>query len=372
LLRAALLRGGEALDAWRQWRVSVDLESLDPGSIRLLPQLYRTLEQQGARDPLISRLKGTYRHTWYRNQLRLRDAAVVLSELHRRGIDAMLLKGAALTLLHYRDVGLRPMEDVDILVRTHQWRPAVAALAELGWSPRVQVTPRHVAASHAMDFTDAHAQRIDLHWHLLPDSCWPEADDEFWDRATSIALYGAPVSVLEPTDQLFHTCAHGVKWEHVPPLRWIADAAVIIGDPSVAIDWDRLVRLADRLRLVLPVRDGVAYLADALGLAAPRHAVAALQHAAVSRAERWEHHLRTRPASRVFGRLREHWLRHRRLRRGGRGSSAIGFLAYLQVALDCDGHRALVRRAVFRHRWRRVAARDAHGPGRALDRAALP
>ena len=43
----------------------------------------------------------------------------------RRGIEPMLLKGAALTLLHYRDSGLRPMEDVDILVRTHQWRAAV-------------------------------------------------------------------------------------------------------------------------------------------------------------------------------------------------------------------------------------------------------
>ena len=41
---------------------------------------------------------------------------MVLGELRRRGIEPMLLKGAALTLLHYRDSGLRPMEDVDILV----------------------------------------------------------------------------------------------------------------------------------------------------------------------------------------------------------------------------------------------------------------
>ena len=120
-----------------------------------------------------------------------------------------------------------------------------------------------------MEFVDGRAQRIDLHWHLLPDSCWPGADDEFWERAATTALHGVRVSVLDATDQLFHTCAHGVKWEHVPPLRWIADAAMILGDPSVAIDWERLVRLADRLRLILPLRDALTYLERTLGLPVP-------------------------------------------------------------------------------------------------------
>ena len=230
LLRAVVLRGAEALAAWQRWTQAVNLDRLDAGSIRLLPQLYRSLEREGVRDPLMSKLKGVYRHTWYGNQLRLRDTGVVLGELNRRGIEPMLLKGAALTLLHYRDSGLRPMEDVDILVRTHQWRAAVGALTDLGWTPRVLVTPRRVAASHAMEFADARAQRIDLHWHLLPVSCWPGADDEFWERASTTALRGVRVSVLDATDQLLHTCAHGVKWEHVPPLRWIADAALNLGD----------------------------------------------------------------------------------------------------------------------------------------------
>ena len=337
-----------------------------------MPQLYRNLEREGVRDPLMSKLKGVYRHTWYGNQLRLRDAAVVLSELHRRGIEPMLLKGAALTLLHYRDSGLRPMEDVDVLVRTHQWQAAVDALTDLGWKPRVSVTPRHAAASHAMEFVDGHARRIDLHWHLLPDSCWPRADNEFWERASTTELRGVRVSVLDATDQLFHTCAHGVKWEHVPPLRWIADAAMILGDSSVTIDWGRLVRLADRLRLILPLRDGLTLLERTLDLPVPRPVLAGLQTARVSRAERWEYRLRTRPASRALGRLPEHWLRYRRLRGAPEGLRPITFVGYLQVILDCDGIGALARRAVFRHRWRRSAEHDAHSRERGLSGASLP
>ena len=36
LLRAALLPGKEAIDAWREWKSGVDVDQLDPGSLRLL------------------------------------------------------------------------------------------------------------------------------------------------------------------------------------------------------------------------------------------------------------------------------------------------------------------------------------------------
>ena len=85
----------------------------------------------------------------------------------------------------------------------------------------------------------------------------------------------------------------------------------------------------------------------------PAAVLATLGSAAVSWAERLEYRLRNRPASPVLGGLREHWLRYRRVRRTSQEPDPIGFVGYLQVVLDCDGPGALVRRALFRHRWRR-------------------
>ena len=374
LLQAVLLGGAEAIDAWHRWKAAVDLDCLDPGSSRLLPQLYRNLERWGMLDSSVSKLKGLYLHTWYGNQLRLRGAAVVIRELRRRGVDAMLLKGAALTLLHYRDPGVRPMDDVDILVRTSQWRQAVDVFAELGWRPRAPVTPRHVEASHAMDFANTEAQRIDLHWHLLLDSCWPRADDGFWEHALPTTLHGVPVSVLDPTDQLFHTCAHGVKWEYVPSIRWIVDAAMILKEPAAEIDWNRLVRLTERQRLVLPLRDALTYLETAFGLPVPAAVLTGLRLRAtvVSWVDRYEHRLRTNPANPLLGRVAGHWLRYRRVRRTSEGPDAIGFIGYLQVVFDCDGRWALLRRAIFRHRWRRRYKPVMRRQARRLKQAGFP
>jgi hypothetical protein len=48
-VKAALLRGGFALDAWNEWRARVDLARLDAGSQGLLPLLWDNLRRQGVK-----------------------------------------------------------------------------------------------------------------------------------------------------------------------------------------------------------------------------------------------------------------------------------------------------------------------------------
>ncbi|HEX8291585.1 MAG TPA: nucleotidyltransferase family protein, partial [Pyrinomonadaceae bacterium] len=103
LLRAALLRGDDALRAWRQWKRGNDVNEIDTGSYRLLPLLYANLREAACEDELTGLLKGVYRNAWYKNQLLFHHAAAVLSFLRRAGVETIVLKGIALTRLYYRD-----------------------------------------------------------------------------------------------------------------------------------------------------------------------------------------------------------------------------------------------------------------------------
>ena len=69
MLRAALLQGEPALAAWNEWRRSVNLDVIDYGSHRMVPQLYRNLQRHTVKDPLMDRLKGVYRYYLYKNEL---------------------------------------------------------------------------------------------------------------------------------------------------------------------------------------------------------------------------------------------------------------------------------------------------------------
>jgi hypothetical protein len=358
LLRAALLRGPEGVQAWQRWKATALLGRLDAASVRLLGQLWRNLQKNGVDvdDRLLEAFRQYYRRTWYGNHLRLRDAGVVLVALRDRGIEPMLLKGAALVVGYYGDAGARPMEDVDILVRGDDAVAAAASLRELGWIAPQAITPRHIRATHAMAFTGPRGGQVDLHWHLLPESCWAGADAPLWERSAVLGVAGVDVRVMEPADQLFHCCAHGVRWEPVTPLRWIADAAMVLAR-APDLDWDRVAAASERHQLTLPVGDALDYLRSELGLAVPPRTVERLRGVRVSASDRLAHRWRTRPAGRFVGRLPEHWLRYRRLRgRRRTGEPSIGFVDYLEVTFGCAGLWSLARRGLGRRRWRREAA----------------
>jgi len=343
LLRAALLQGKEAIDAWYEWKSSVDVDRLDPGSLRLLPLLYWNLRTHGVKDPLMNRFKGICRLTWYENQMLFYNMATLLRSFHNAGIQTMVLKGAALTLLHYRDYGLRAMSDFDVLVHTEQALAAINLLRKLGWTPKSRspeaFTETYISVTKAHHFEDAAGRTLDLHWHVLPECCYPNADDDFWHGAVLTKIHDVPTHALNPTDQLLHVCVHGARWNPVPPFRWVADAMMILNTSQSEIDWNRLITQVEKYGLILPLRDTLNYLRDMLDILVPLPILQSLQDIPVSRIERIEYEARTRPPE-LVGPLRGLWFHYLRYSRLVSGASLqhklVGFPTVLQHIWGAD------------------------------------
>lgn len=236
LLKASLLQGAGAVCAWEEWKSGVDFERLDPGSERLLPLLYHNLNKQ---DPITDGLKRTYLQTWYKNQILFHKAGALLTAFHNAGIPTMMLKGAALTLLYYKNYGLRPMGDIDVLVPTNRAVEAISLLKEMNWTTNAESPERLISLVHGMDFHNASGQSIDLHWHVIHECRQEDADDDFWESAVSVKIENVQTLALCPADQLLHVFAHGVRWSEVPPFRWVADAMTVINSSQSEVDWNR-------------------------------------------------------------------------------------------------------------------------------------
>jgi hypothetical protein len=313
LLRAALLQGEPAINAWHDWKSNVDVDQLDVGSLRLLPLLYRNLRTHGVEDSLMNKFKGVYRFTWYKNQLLFNNMAVLLRSFQNAGIQTMILKGAALTLLHYRDHGLRPMGDFDVLIHTKQIAEAVNLLKELGWKPRIEppkvFTERYTSIISRLEFNDVIGQGFDLHWHLLQECCCEDADDPFWDGAILTSLHNVSTYALNPTDQLLHICVHGATYHSAAPFRWVADAMTIINTSKTEIDWNRLSAYAQKHRLILPLRNALKYLRCIFSASVPTAVLQNMQVMPVSKAERIEYEAKARPTE-SLGPFRALWLHY--------------------------------------------------------------
>lgn len=296
ILRAALLQGEPALEAWKEWTRAVNLDVIDYGSHRMVPQLYRNLQRHGVKDPMIDRLKGVYRYYLYKNQILMHRIAALLAALEAAGIKTIVLKGAALIPLYYREIGVRPMLDADVLVRPHQAKQAMEVLHNLRWKPfRYGEPQKRIPIVHSTPFEDEGGRQLDLHWHLFWE-CFNAGDiDDYWENAIPIEIGGVSTLALSSTDQLLHTCWHGARWNEVPPIRWVADAMAILNASAAEIEWASLLQKAQRHRIVLPVKDSLEYLKNKFDAPVPDSLLNSLAAVRTSKMERENYELTLNP-----------------------------------------------------------------------------
>lgn len=337
LLRAATGQGEEALEAWRGWRARTDFERLGAESVHLVPLLYRNLSRLGAPPAELKRYASVYRHSWAKNRLAFQAGARAIERLAAHGIDALVLKGAAASTLHYRDDGVRAMEDVDVLVRRARLEDTLKVLGESGWEVAPDNGPRALSAPwltirHSAGFRDAKGRSFDLHWYVSADMRIEGADEAFWAAAVPMQMAAVETRALCATDHLYHVIAHAA-WSTDPHIRWAADAmAVLRGPGSGPVDWPRLVGHAMRRRMVLPVRRALRWLQRELGAPVPDAPLAELDAVRVGRLAQLEldyaHRLPPRPnaASKIALRL---WFAYERSTAQQGAALALGFPAFL-------------------------------------------
>lgn len=292
LLRAALGDGKDAVSAWEHWRRAIAVEALDGESHRLLPLLHHNLQRLGVTDPVLIRYRSVRKQSWYRNRVLFHGLSKVFRTLADQGIEVLALKGAVLAHSYYPEPALRPMADLDVLIRGDRLEQAVGVLLQAGfqadgWSPRRRFALPAARLYHGCGFKGRGPEILDLHWHASADGCFVDADRGLWQRALPFSIEGVGMRALGPSDLVLHTLAHAYA-SHVPVIRWLADAVMVMRTAPSRIDWDQLLDEAERRRLVLPVRTALAYL-ERSGLASvPRAVLAELERVRPSLMEQAE------------------------------------------------------------------------------------
>ena len=309
LLRGALLDGEPALEAWREWDRREVIEELDSASDGLVGLLWRNLNAHGVEHETMPKLKGVYRHTWFKNQTVLRQAGVPIRALREAGIPTLALKGATLCPLYYRDWGVRRMEDFDLLVPPGRATDAIAALRAIGAAPSMHNVEDWVPLRHSVPFKHPDGWQVDLHWYSL----WRSGSDQaVWDHAVEVDVGGERILAPSATHQLLLVCVHGADWAPNPPLRWVADATVVIR--SGAVDWDRLVEEANERRLTMVLGSSLEYLRDMVDAPVADGVLRRLRECPSPRFERAGYRQTTRPDGPMTT-LFMVWERQRRLKR---------------------------------------------------------
>jgi hypothetical protein len=219
------------------------------------------------RDYLLSSLACLERDTRLKN---------VLASFHRHGIRAVLLKGAYLGRVVYRDPALRPMADLDILVTEDQFERAGTLLASLGYRLQVEglgsfhreLNPAlaHVHESRPGDAVDLHRGLWLMDYYRLSSSI-VRAD------AVESNLLEQSVYYLSLELNFIHVALHNLT--HAGCLRDWLDLVMLV--TRTDFHWNRLVHLAQSLGVLRPLYWVFRELSGHWGIVVPAHVKQAME-----------------------------------------------------------------------------------------------
>jgi hypothetical protein len=244
------------------------------------PLLYSLLAKAPEKDvptQLLQSLKARYLHTYFRNEARLNELGRLIVLFQQERIPLLLLKGVALLASVYEDWGLRPFNDLDLLVPETDLERAHHLILQEGY----QLTMREYRPGWRR-FGGARGYWknevwLDLHWRLeyLPTHA---AAHEPFSHTRPATLAGSEVLILQPEDLLYHQLHHMACHHGRFKLIWLVDISRIVAAGKEELDWKRVAEKGGGKRLPTPLRVGLKKARDLLGASVPEHILEGAPH----------------------------------------------------------------------------------------------
>ena len=186
--------------------------------------------------------------------------ADVARAMAQAGVPFLVLKGAALAHLVYGDPRLRPMRDVDLLIRKADAGRARDVLMRCGFGPSgIAVPSGHHHLQGMARTTEGATVTIELHHELMVRTPFvePRDYDDLIRRSQTFEWGGMSYQTLGCEDMLWHVYAHAFVINTLRPgaIRLLSVADLVHATEAWIdrIDWVRLRRKYGRLLRALHV-----------------------------------------------------------------------------------------------------------------------
>ncbi|MFI0938571.1 nucleotidyltransferase family protein [Streptomyces sp. NPDC021020] len=221
-------------------------------------------------------LRAGFRSNRIANRVYLDELVVLVDAFAQAGVDVRVRKGAAMLQSVYRDIGVRELSDIDLLIRREDRAAAVDVMTSLGYSQgRPAPGYRTVAplSREAQLFWGIHASsmaafyrpapdtvlgrlRVELRFDLLEPSAGKRLPMDEWFGAGAPGGTGPTSSpehfFLDVAVHLFReaTTLTSITMGKDLRLSWFLDIAMLVSRPSpLRPDPDALAAAVDRLDL---------------------------------------------------------------------------------------------------------------------------
>jgi putative nucleotidyltransferase-like protein len=213
------------------------------------PLLYMRLKALSQKttipDSVLKKLRKKYVYTAWKNKQLNHELSQMLSLLNNHGIPVIVIKGAALAELLYQNIALRPMNDVDLVVKKKDLQKIDKILSSSEFSNTTQSL--HSKRKNKWVPIITYMNRVksfDLHTRLFE---LPKHNP--WENAAPASVASTDTLILGLEDFFLHLCLHVHRHLYmvgITKLIWWYDIAEWIKLYRKKLDWEYMVGIAQK------------------------------------------------------------------------------------------------------------------------------
>lgn len=223
-------------------------------------------------DKIAQNLHSYYRQTAFRNMLILRETLSVIKLLSDNNIAAIPLKGATASDLLFKDFGVYPSGDIDILVHPSKLTESKQILCDRGGFSQIQeIAEQDLLSNHYHLIFRKNNMLLEVHWNLVKryfdipaDFWWQESKEVQWNGIDTFEL-SIERYILYNIFRLFDHCFY--------PLRFFILLGGIIDQNADHIHWSRLIKFAHHYKMKKLVVFTLRLLKDMFDTAIPENII---------------------------------------------------------------------------------------------------
>lgn len=221
---------------------------------RVTPLIYHRLKDSSsclnAPSEVMERLRVLYLSSAEYNMRLFRQLSKILRAFKNDGIPVIVEKGVALAELIYKNIALRPMSDIDLLVKGRDAKKVYKILLQFGYKPiEFLLSKRHMRWSH-LAYKNGNNTKVEIH----PDIIYEIPKLDPWIKAIPAKIESTDVFVLGAEDLFLHICLHihfhiGSAFSK---LVWWYDIKKILKHYQGKLDWDYIIKTVKESKVEEP------------------------------------------------------------------------------------------------------------------------
>jgi hypothetical protein len=227
------------------WQYIYDI-SINQG---VSPIIYKSIKNLRFNKEIIDAFKEFYDLTYKRNSRLYKELEKILNAFKKENIDVIFLKGIYLSKYVYKDIGLRPMADIDILIKKENLSKINKILKKNNF---IREKDSKKAKLHNSYINKQKKIKIEAHYNVNKmNEFFYINPNLFFDQKNTIFFKDIKSYSLNPELELLFMCLHiskHIRQDGAISLKWLVDILFYLNNKK--INFERFNNLIKKLKII--------------------------------------------------------------------------------------------------------------------------